>query len=61
MIRLIVELEIEGDEKNAYAVVDDILDGGVFQDAINDHDGDAGPLRVKSAVVRLDDRKGRRR
>lgn len=52
MIRLVVELEVEGDEANACAVVDDVLDGGAFQDAINEHDCDAGPLRVKSATVR---------
>lgn len=47
-----VVLEIEGDPADALHVVDALLDAGFFQDAINDHDADAGPLHVKSAVAR---------
>ena len=49
-----VMLEIEGKAADAYHVVDSLLDAGFFQDAINDHDADAGDLHVTSAVCRLD-------
>jgi hypothetical protein len=49
---LTVVLEIEGSEVDARYVVNELLDAGFFQDAINEHDCEAGLLRVKSAVVR---------
>jgi hypothetical protein len=49
--RVIVELTIEGDEENAVYVVDALLDVGLLQDAINDHDLDAGPMRVTCALA----------
>lgn len=52
MAKIIVELEIDGDPADAYHVVDSLLDGGVFQDAINEHDFDAGELRVTRATVK---------
>lgn len=52
--KLYIILEIEGTAEDAFSVVDSLLDNGVPQDAINAHDVEgAGPLRVKSAVVRL--------
>ncbi len=51
--KIVIELEIEGDPRDAYHVVDRLLDAGFFQDAVNDHDvEDTGVLHVKSAVHR---------
>jgi hypothetical protein len=48
--RILVVLEIEESSSgDADHVVDKILDSGIFQDAINDYDGDS-PVRVKSAT-----------
>ena len=52
MPKMIIELEIEGLEADATSVIDELLDSGLLQDAINDHEFDAGPLLVKSALVR---------
>lgn len=53
--KLRIELEIEGDRDDAHHVVDTLLDNGVLQDAINEHEvADCGSLRVKVAVVRTD-------
>ena len=46
-----VILDIEGGD-HALDVVDNVLDGGAFQDSINEYGADEGPLRVKSCVVR---------
>lgn len=52
---LFIRLEIEGDPSDAFEVVDMLLDNGVPQDQINDHEHeDCGPLHVISAVVRTD-------
>lgn len=49
----VIRLTIEGDPDDAQRVLDDLLDAGVFQDPINDHDCDeAGPLHVLSAIAR---------
>jgi hypothetical protein len=50
-VRLIIELVVEGGD-HALDVVNAILDGGAFQDSINEYDSDAGPLRVKAYAVR---------
>lgn len=52
-VTLVIELEIDGDPSDAFDVVDGLLDAGFLQDAINDHDRDAGPLHVVSAVAVL--------
>ena len=52
MAKVIIELDVEGTEEDAAYVVGEILDSGVLQDSINDHEYDAGGLRVKSAVCR---------
>ena len=54
--RLIVELLIEGEGSDVVQVVNEALDGGALQDAINDHELDAGSLRVVSAAVSLYER-----
>lgn len=52
--KLYIVLEVEGKIDDAYHVIDTLLDNGVPQDSINGHGVEgAGPLRVKSAVVRL--------
>lgn len=52
LTKILIELEIdEQTPGDARFVVDSILDAGVLQDAINDHDSDAGPLRVVSAII----------
>ncbi len=53
---LVITLVIEGNEDDTLQGVDDLLDAGLLQDAINDHDSDAGPLRVLTALCRLGDR-----
>lgn len=51
MATVLIVLEIEGSQSDAFAVVDALLDTGFLQDAINDHEvEDAGPLRVTSAL-----------
>jgi hypothetical protein len=50
--RVIVELTIEEDEENAVYVVDALLDVGLLQDGIKDHDLHAGPMRVACALAR---------
>lgn len=54
LVKLVVELEIEAeDASDAYELVNDVLDNGVFQEAINDHDSEScGPLHVTSCVCR---------
>ena len=49
---VIIELTIEGKDKDAFYVVDELLDQGFLQDAINEHGLDAGPLKVVKAIVR---------
>jgi hypothetical protein len=44
--KITIELEIDGDQADAEHVVDALLDAGFLQDAINDHDFDAGALHV---------------
>lgn len=56
MARVVICLDIDGTDEDALAVVDALLDNGVPQDAINDHEvEDCGPLHVRSAIVRLAD------
>jgi hypothetical protein len=52
LTKILIELEIEEQTPgDARFVVDAILDSGVLQDEIHEHDSDAGPLCVVSAVV----------
>ena len=55
-----IALDIKGKPEDAQYVVDNLLDAGFFQDAINDHDADAGPLHVKAALITSCKRKRRR-
>lgn len=48
-----VKIRVVGNPGDAIHVVDALLDAGILQDAINDHDADAGPLRVESAVATI--------
>ena len=48
---VVVILEIDGDLEDAHYVVESVLDEGLFQESINGHDLDAGPLTVTSAMV----------
>lgn len=51
--RIVIEMEIEGEYEDAYAVIDALLDNGIPQDEINNHENeDAGPLKVLSASVK---------
>lgn len=52
MARVIIELEVDGDLDDATYVIDEILESGLLQDAIADHDFDAGDVNVTSALVR---------
>ena len=49
--RILVELVVEGDGADALQVVNGVLDEGVLQAAIYEHEQDAGPLGVVSATV----------
>lgn len=52
-VKLVIELEIAGDAADALVVIDDLLDNGVIQDPINNHDhDDARQLKVVSATCR---------
>lgn len=60
--KLIIELEIDVDDgemaddvADSYDVVDDILDDGILQDAINNHESDAPSMTVVSAIVKWAD------
>jgi len=47
---IVIVLELEGDQDDAFTVVDRLLEDGIPQDHITDHDcDDAGELRVTSA------------
>lgn len=50
MPTIVITLEIDGTPADAAHVVDRLLDAGFLQDAINGHDCDAGPLRVRVAT-----------
>jgi len=59
--RVVIELELEGTEDDAFRVIDNLLDAGVVQDAINEAAGDLGlALVVMSAVSVLVPKKGGR-
>ena len=49
MVKVIIELEIEGDEDDARYVVGELLERGILQDAIADHGCDASELSVIDA------------
>jgi hypothetical protein len=51
MATITITLEIDGYQSDAEHVVDSLLDAGFLQDAINDHDADAGPLHVTAATI----------
>lgn len=53
VVHVAIYLTIEGKLQDALEVVDALLDNGVPQDSINEHEVEgAGPLHVKSAIVR---------
>ena len=54
-IRILVELVITGDAADALYVANEVLDDGIFQTAFNEHEYDAGPLGVESAIVHIVD------
>lgn len=49
--RIIITLEIEGNPADAWRVVNQALDDGAIQNAINEHETDAGPLSCLSALA----------
>ncbi|MFI5296637.1 MAG: hypothetical protein ACHREM_00950 [Polyangiales bacterium] len=51
MPKIIIELDIEGDEQDALAVVNEAL--VMLRIEIDEHETDAGPLEVKDATCRL--------
>lgn len=52
-MKLLIELEIEGDTLGAYAVVRSLLDAGYIQDLVNQHRyEDVGELRVTAAHIK---------
>jgi len=56
ILKFVIDLEIECTTESAahaYALVNDVLDAGHLQEAINAHDGDYGKMRVASALCRL--------
>jgi hypothetical protein len=58
---IIIELKIRGTREDAFTVVDEVIDCGTLQDAINGHDvADAGKLRVLSAISRVPEKESRR-
>ncbi len=58
--RVVIEQKLQGTEDDAFRVIDNLLDAGVIQDAINEAATDLGlTLVVKSAVSVLVAKKGR--
>ena len=58
--RVAIELKLQGTEDDAFRVIDNLLDAGVIQDAINEAAADLGlALVVQSAVSVLIAKKGR--
>jgi hypothetical protein len=58
--RVVIELELKGSEEDAFRVVENLLDAGVVQDAVNEAATDLGlDLVVTSAVTVLVGKKGR--
>jgi hypothetical protein len=58
--RVVIELELNGSEEDAFRVVENLLDAGVVQDAVNVAATDLGhDLVVTSAVTVLVGRKGK--
>jgi hypothetical protein len=56
--KLVIELELRGHSDDAFRVVDNVLDSGAVQDAINGAAGDLGiPVSVISAVAVLVERR----
>jgi hypothetical protein len=51
MTRVVIVLEIEGKPNDAFYVVDALLDTGWLQTNIEEHEFDAGELRVTRAVA----------
>ena len=50
--RILIELVIQGETQDAFDVAERLLDNGQLQNLFNDEEtADAGPLRVKSALV----------
>jgi hypothetical protein len=57
--RVVIELDLEGTEDDAFRVIDNLLDAGVVQDAINEAAGDLSlALVVRSGVSVLVGKKG---
>ena len=50
--RVAITLELVGSADDAVTVIGKLLDGGLLQEAINEHEYEAGHLRVLSASVR---------
>jgi hypothetical protein len=58
--RVVIELKLKGTEEDAFRVIDNLLDEGVVQDAINEAATDLGlAVVVESAVSVLVAKKGR--
>jgi len=58
--RVVIELKLQGTEDDAFRVIDNLLDAGVIQDAINEAATDLGLALVEqSAVSVLVAKKGR--
>lgn len=60
-MKIIIELEVECERAgDAFDVVESILDNGVLQDEINEHDvEDAGSIHVVSAICKDDSERER--
>jgi hypothetical protein len=54
LTKIRIDLVICATASDALHVVDALLDAGFLQDAVNDHDADAGPCRVMTAIARID-------
>ena len=50
--RIAIVVEVHGEPADVWSVVDRALDDGAIQNAINEHETDAGPLRVLSVEAR---------
>lgn len=51
--KVIIELTVKADSiGDATYVLDQVLDGGTLQDEVANHEFDAGPVEIKSLLVK---------
>lgn len=52
IVKVAIIVEVHGAPEDVWSVVNHALDDGAIQNAINEHETEAGPLRVLSVEAR---------